>query len=110
MRTHRVMTCAIYGVLLGVTASAVAQDADTDLAQVKAFVKDSAITAKIKTKLAERHVTSLGRIHVDTDSKGVVWLRGSAKTQEAADKAVAIARETDHVTAVHSDITINNDR
>ena len=42
------------------------------------FVKDSAITTKIKTKLAADHITSLERIHVDTDKDGVVWLSGTA--------------------------------
>ena len=57
------------------------------------FVKDSAITTAIKTKLAGEHVASLGRIHVDTDKDGVVWLTGSARTQEAGDKAASIARD-----------------
>jgi hyperosmotically inducible protein len=39
-----------------------------------AFVKDSAITTKIKTKLAADHPTSLALVHVDTDKDGVVWL------------------------------------
>jgi hyperosmotically inducible protein len=50
----------------------------------------------------------LEQIHVDTDTNGVVWLSGSARTQEAADKAVSVARETDRVTAVHSDIKVKS--
>jgi osmotically-inducible protein OsmY len=34
---------------------------------------------------------------------------GSARTQEAADKAASIARETEHVKSVHSDIKIQKD-
>jgi hyperosmotically inducible protein len=64
---------------------------------------------KIKTKLAAEHITSVARIHVDTDEDGVVWLTGSAKTQEAADNAQAIARATEGVKAVHSDIKIKQD-
>lgn len=71
-----------------------------------AFVKDSAITTKIKTRLAAEHMTSLADIHVDTDKDGVVWLSGSVKTQKAADRAVAIARATAHVKKVHSDIRV----
>jgi hyperosmotically inducible periplasmic protein len=87
--------------------------ADEDSAAVgshaKTFVKDSAITTKIKAKLAAEHITSLGRIHVDTDTDGVVWLSGSATTQKAADKAAAIARDTEGVKAVHSRIKIKQD-
>jgi hyperosmotically inducible protein len=106
------MTTAIvsmaFATLLG-SAVVIAEDSDTDRSHPKAFVKDSAITTKIKTKLAAEHITSLGRIHVDTDKDGVVWLSGSARTQEAVDKAVSIARETERVKSVHNDIKIKQD-
>ena len=86
-----------------------ADDADADRSHPGAFVKDSVITTKIKTKLAGEHVQSLGHIHVDTDANGVVWLRGHAKTQDAADLAVALAKATDGVKDVHSHITIKAD-
>ncbi|MFI4867992.1 MAG: BON domain-containing protein [Steroidobacterales bacterium] len=85
------------------------EDAAAAGSHAKVFVKDSAITTKIKAKLAAEHITSLGRIHVDTDKDGVVWLSGSARTQEAADKAEAIARATEGVKAVHSQIKIKKD-
>jgi hyperosmotically inducible protein len=50
----------------------------------------------------------LERIHVDTDRDGVVWLSGTASTRKAADKAVSIARDTEHVKDVHSNITVKN--
>ena len=65
---------------------------DSDRAHPKEFVSDSAITTKIKTKLAADHITSLGRIHVDTDKDGVVWLSGTARTQADINNAVAMAR------------------
>jgi hyperosmotically inducible periplasmic protein len=99
----------LFGTLLGPASVAVAQDSDTDRSHPIAFVKDSAVTTAIKSKLAAEHITSLGRIHVDTDNNGVVWLTGSARSQEAADKAVSIARETEHVKTVHSDIKIQMD-
>jgi len=101
-------TCVLFGTLLG-SAVIAAEDSDTDRSHPVAFVKDSAITTKIKTRLAAEHITSLGRIHVDTDKDGIVWLTGSARTQEAADKAVSIARATEHVKAVHTEITIKKD-
>lgn len=72
-------------------------------------MKDSAITAKIKTKLAAEHITSLARIHVDTDNNGVVYLTGSARTQEAIDKAVSIARETENVKSVKNELVVKAD-
>ena len=104
---------AIIGVAVGTLFGCAVAWADEDsqaLAEhAKTFVKDSAITTRIKAKLAAEHITSLGRIHVDTDKDGVVWLSGSARTQEAADKAEAIARATEGVKAVHSHITIKQD-
>ncbi|MGH8337437.1 MAG: BON domain-containing protein, partial [Gammaproteobacteria bacterium] len=86
-----------------------ADDADMDRSHPMAFVKDSAITTKIKSKLAAQHITSLGRIHVDTDANGVVWLSGTARSQKAIDKAVSIARDTEHVVAVKNELTIKKD-
>jgi len=108
MKTKLAITCLICGMLLG-SAVALAQDSDADRSHPKAFVKDSVITTKIKAKLAAEHITSLGRIHVDTDKDGVVWLTDSARTQEAIDKAVSIARETEGVKNVHSHIKIKKD-
>ena len=109
MNTKLATACLLFGTMLGVAATAIAEDSDADRAHPVAFVKDSAITTKVKTHLAAAHITSLGRIHVDTDKDGVVWLKGTARTQEAADKAVSIARGTEHVKSVHSDITIKKD-
>ena len=70
------------------------------------YVKDSVITTKVKTKLAAKHLSTLTRIKVDTDENGVVWLSGRAPTQDAADLATMTAKDTEGVTAVHSDIAI----
>ena len=95
--------------LLGSSVALAAGDSDTDRSHPKAFVKDSAITAKIKTKLAAEHIASLGRIHVDTDKNGVVWLSGHARSQEAIDKADSIAHETEGVKEVRNHIKIKKD-
>jgi hyperosmotically inducible protein len=108
MLSKSLITLLAVGTLLG-SVVAVAEDSDTDRAHPKTFVKDSAITAKIKTKLAADHVTSLGRIHVDTDKAGAVELSGSARTQEAIDQAISLAKNTEGVTAVHSTIKIKKD-
>jgi hyperosmotically inducible periplasmic protein len=100
-------TLLLAGVLVGPVA--VAQDADADRAHPKAFVRDSVITTKIKSKLATEHPPSLARIHVDTDENGVVWLSGSAHSQEEVDRAVSIARDTEGVKDVKSRVKIRHD-
>jgi hyperosmotically inducible periplasmic protein len=110
MKKNVATTLVVIGVLLGpVVAVAATEDSDTDRSNPEAFVKDSAITTKIKTKLAADHITSMGNIHVDTDANGVVWLHGTAHTQKAVDRAVAIARETEGVKDVHSKLTVKQD-
>jgi hyperosmotically inducible protein len=92
------------------TGIVMADDVDADRSHPKAFVKDSAITTKVKSKLAAQHISSLAKIHVDTDADGVVWLSGSAASQDAVDRAVAIARDTDGVRGVKSDIKVHPDQ
>jgi hyperosmotically inducible protein len=108
MKTRFAITCVACGTLLGSAVAMAADDSTSDTSRTLVFLKDSAITTEIKTKLAAEHITSLERIHVETDRDGVVWLSGSARTQKAADKAVSIARETERVKAVHSDITVKS--
>src|SRR6202521_5933398 len=110
MKVAFATTCLVFGTLLGSAVAWAGEDSDTDRSHPVAFVKDSAITTAIKDKLAAEHLTSMARIHVDTDKDGVVWLTGSARTQEAADKAASIARETEHVKTVHSNVKIEKDR
>jgi hyperosmotically inducible protein len=86
-----------------------AADGDSDRAHPTAFVKDSVITAKVKTKLAKDKMRSLTHIRVDTDRNGMVVLSGSVKTQEGADAAGSIARETEGVTSVQNNIKIKKD-
>lgn len=108
MKTQLATTCLVIGALLSPVA-ALAEDRDSDRMQPMTYVKDSAITAKIKTKLAEEKMSSLAHIRVDTDSKGAVVLSGTVKSQAEADKAVAIARGTDGVTSVKSNIRVKSD-
>jgi hyperosmotically inducible protein len=84
--------------------------ADSIVASPKEFVKDSVITTKIKTKLADEKLSSLVKISVDTDDKGMVNLGGTAPNQAAADKAASIARGVEGVKSVDSHITIAADK
>lgn len=105
MKIKLATTCFIIGTLLAPVA-AHAEDADADRTSPKAFVKDSVITTKIKTKLTAEKIKTLAHIKVDTDSKGEVVLSGKVKTQEDADKAVSIARETEGVVSVKSNLRV----
>ena len=90
MNTKLAASCLVAGALMLPIAS-YAADADSNRTSPKAYAKDAMITAKIKAELADEKLSSLVRIRVDTDNRGRVSLSGTAKTQEAADKAVLIA-------------------
>lgn len=105
MKIKLATTCFLLGTLL-VPIAGYSADSDLDRSHPKAFVKDSIITTKIKAKLAKEEMGSLVHIKVDTDSNGIVWLSGTAKTQEQIDKAVSIANDTEGVTSVNNDIKI----
>src|ERR1700748_3457488 len=70
------------------------------------FVKDSVITTKVKAKLAAKHLSTLTKVHVDTDENGVVWLSGKAPNQDAVDLATMLAKDTEGVKSVHNDIVV----
>ncbi len=91
------------------TAYAISSVADTISADTSAagtYVKDSAITTKVKAKLAAKHMSTLTKISVDTDKNGVVWLSGTAPTKDASDLAEMITKDTSGVTAVHNNIVV----
>lgn len=106
MRTGFIASCFVVGTLLIPVAS---NAADSTSAQPMTFVTDSMITSKIKAKLAAEKLSSLAQIKVDTDSKGAVVLSGNVKTQQEADRALAIARSTEGVTSVTSNIQIRKE-
>jgi hyperosmotically inducible periplasmic protein len=79
---------------------------DSDTSHPGAYVKDSVITTKVKSKLAAKHMSTLTNIKVDTDNQGVVWLSGKAPTQDASDLAAMLAKDTEGVTSVHNKIIV----
>jgi hyperosmotically inducible protein len=109
MNTKLAITVLAVSAALLPVISFSAEDTDADRSHPKAFVKDSIITTKIKTKLAAESLGSMGRIHVDTDAQGVVWLSGSAHTQAEVDKAVSIAKATEGVASVNSTLEVKKD-
>ena len=109
MKSKLAIAGLILGALLVPAAGFAADDTDKNRDQPKTFVKDSATTTRIKAKLAAEHFGSLAKIHVDTTSKGIVTLTGTAGSQEEVDKAVAIARGTEHVRGVKNRLKIKKD-
>ena len=87
------------------------RDADSkDVSHVTTvYVRDSVITTKVKARLAAEYLTSLARIHVDTDANGIVYLSGTAQSQDAIDTAIRLARDTEHVRDVRSDLTVHEE-
>jgi hyperosmotically inducible protein len=104
MKVKLATLCFVLGA--AVAPVAFAADSDTDRNKPGTFVKDSAITTKVKTKLAADVPSSMATIHVDTDKDGVVWMSGTAKTQADIDKAMSIAKGTEGVKSVKNDIKI----
>lgn len=86
-----------------------ADEHDSGESRATTYVKDSAITAKVKAKLAADYPTSMTRIKVDTDNQGVVWLSGVAKNQDEANKAVSAAQDTEGVKEVKNNIKIEGE-
>lgn len=80
------------------TQQATGQDA-------KRVVTDSVVTTRVKAKYAVDETVKATKIKVDTKA-GIVTLSGNAASKAEADRAVAMARETDGVTSVVNNIRI----
>ncbi|HMH87644.1 MAG TPA: BON domain-containing protein [Steroidobacteraceae bacterium] len=103
MKKH-IILCGM--VALGVACAPLAMADEGSTKESHHYIKDSAITTKVKAKLAAKHLSTLTRINVDTDANGVVWLSGRAPTKDAKDLAAMIAKDTEGVNSVHNDITV----
>ena len=107
---HKLATACFVISAVVVPVAAHAVDSDTDRNKPATFVKDSVITTKIKSKLASEHLGSVKHIQVDTDKDGVVWMSGTVNNQGEAEKAITIARNTEGVRSVHSELKVQKDR
>jgi hypothetical protein len=65
-----------------------------------------AITAAVKTRLEATRMDGFAGLEVEAAEDGTVWLSGTTPTQEAAERAVDIARNADGVMLVKSRITV----
>ena len=68
-------------------------------------MSDSGLTAKIKGKLMEDELTRFADVSVTTNN-GVVTLTGTVPDEQALKQVVSIARSSQGVTRVESDVTI----
>ena len=78
---------------------------DVGSSGVRQAVSDSGLTAKIKGKLMEDELTRFADVSVTTNN-GVVTLTGTVPDQQALKQVVSIARGSEGVTRVESDVTI----
>jgi len=109
MKIAVLMSCVAACGLLGSVGASAEVGTSTDRLDAPVVITDSAITSSIKARLKSDHLRGLGRIRVDTDDHGIVSLKGHAKSQEAADRAIEIARDTQGVREVRSGIEIKHD-
>lgn len=68
-------------------------------------VDDATLTARVKGKLIRNSNTPAGKIDVDT-RQGVVTLTGTVDDEARKDLAGKIAENTEHVVAVHNELTV----
>jgi hyperosmotically inducible protein len=69
------------------------------------YVDDSVITAKVKAAILEEPTLKVAEINVET-FKGTVQLSGFVASQDAANKAVQVARGIRGVKSVKNDMRI----
>ena len=110
MKTSVVLSC-LAACSLGALALPVMADpaSDTYGSSTKVVVTDEAIESSIRASFEKDQVGGLGHVRVDADDHGVVTLEGKVETQNAADRAIAIAKSTAGVREVRSEIEIDDD-
>jgi osmotically-inducible protein OsmY len=106
MRTIR-STGAVVVLLAGLAGSITACTSTTPPRESTGqYVDDSAITTKVKAKLASGEgVGSAARIHVET-YKGVVQLSGYADSRDEVNRAIQIARNVEGVRGVDDSVAV----
>jgi hyperosmotically inducible protein len=82
---------------------------DTGSSQAPVVIKDSSIKSSLKAQYAADTYKGLTHIDVDVEHHGVVSLEGKVPSQEAADRAISIARATEGVREVKSALKVKID-
>jgi hyperosmotically inducible periplasmic protein len=93
--------------MLAVRTSPESGDAPDPSRSVGEHVDDALITAAVKTRLLEDPLVKGLKIDVDTRA-GVVFLTGSVRSKEESERAVEVARATDHVKEVKPNLVVTN--
>ena len=105
---HKAVLLVSLLALAGCTAMVVGgNDAGSSERSTSVVASDSAITAKVKSKLAADDIVSIFVIGVRT-YKGTVTLSGSVGSIVARDRAERIARETSGVRMVNNQIDLED--
>lgn len=87
--------------LLATTGCAVTRDQSS----AGAYVDDTTITAKVKSKFIEDKAVAASSIQVET-LNGTVQLSGFAKSEAEREQAAALARDVKGVKTVKNDILV----
>ena len=109
MKKTLTLTTAVACTLGALAPFAALAAPDTDVTKTTIAISDSSITSSIKAQLASDPVKGLAHVGVDTDDHGVVTLKGKVPSQDAADRAIGIARATQGVRTVKSAMKIEID-
>ena len=111
MKTSFVLSCAVACSLAALVPLTGLADPASGMppSDTKVVIQDSAITSSVKAQLAADRNRDFGHVRVDADDHGIVTLEGHVRTQDAADRAISIAKHTDGVREVHSGVKIEKD-
>ena len=102
MRTRFALTAAALSALIAVTSGCAVTRGQEG---VGAYVDDTVLTTRVKSKFAEDPSVSAMAIKVET-LKGTVQLSGFAKSEEERVMAERLARDTSGVVAVRNNIVV----
>ena len=91
--------------MLSVRTSAESGDAPSPGRTLGEHIDDATITAAVKSRLLDDPQVKGLKIDVDT-REGVVFLTGTVRSQEEGDRAVEIARTTEHVREVKPNLAV----
>ena len=100
-----VLTLAIAAALVATLASTSGCAVTRNQETVGAYIDDTTLTTRVKSKFAADPTVSAMSIGVET-LKGTVQLSGFAKSSEERMMAEKLARETSGVVAVRNDIAV----
>jgi hyperosmotically inducible protein len=111
MKKSPTLSAAVAGSLAALLSAATpcVYAVEPDGTNAALVVKDSSITSSIKAQLSADAFKGLSHIDVDTDDHGIVTLKGKVPSQDAADRAISIARATAGVRTVKSALKVKID-